>query len=232
VYVALVYVEMIDKNLAIIGGLCATAFLGHLSFVLVENPTRRILGRIPPRHIAGILIGAFAGVALPAIAIWTFKGVSGRFSAAVELAAAESDDINPRRKECHQNRGSTSPSCIFGGAKRKLILIGDSHAAAIVSSLVQAQTHGDAGVVEWSYDGCLFVPNMLQIKPERFNKGNNCKGFNKWITDQLKNVPADVPVVIVGRYARAAFGPVEDKDVPEAPEVLAYHNEISGYIFA
>ncbi len=55
----------------------------------------------------------------------------------VEIAAAETWDIDPRREECNASHDKIgSPSCVGTGKEKILaILMGDSHASAIASSL-------------------------------------------------------------------------------------------------
>ena len=219
IYVALAYVELRDDPLALAGGMLLTMVLGHLSYIWVEVPGRGWLGRFRRLPSAAVL-GALAAVAAaPALLVWAKQGVPGRFPAAVEVTAAEAKNVNPRQAECSQRQGVTSPSCVFGGSKWNVIVAGDSHAAALVSSLVAAAGKPEAGVVQWTYSACVFVPGMIQVKKHKFSEKANCNGFNQWMMERLDTIPAEVPIVIAGRYARVAFGPVEDRYNVEIPEV-------------
>jgi peptidoglycan/LPS O-acetylase OafA/YrhL len=218
VYVFLAYIGLRFNGLALAAGVLASVVLGALSYTFAENPSRRALRK--PRLDARIatLVGAAACVALCAAGVWRSNGVAGRFAPRVELAAAAATDVNPERARCHQSAGSTSPACLFGGTERKLFVVGDSHVAAIISSVVDAGPRGAAGVVQLSYDGCVFIPGMLQIRPHRFGANADCKGFTDWAAKQLDAAPT-LPVLLAGRYARYAFGPFElDPDVAK-PEV-------------
>jgi len=228
IYVALAYLELRDHVLALAAGLLLTMVLGHLSYVWVEVPGRRWLGRFRPLPSTAALAALGALAALPALLVWAKQGLPGRFPAAVELAAAEARNLNPRRNECGRSQGVSSPSCVFGGAKWNVIVAGDSHAAALVSGVAAAALvsgvaaaagRPDAGVVQWTYSACVFVPGMIPVRTHGFNEKSDCSGFNRWMIERLETVPATVPIVIAGRYARVAFGPVEDRHNVEVPEV-------------
>jgi hypothetical protein len=227
VYVALVYVDFRDNPWAIASALLLTVLLGHLSYVWVENTSRRFLERQRMVYAAGSLVLAAVIVAMPAIGIWKWQGIVGRFAPNIELAAAETDNLNPRRNECHPMKGSTSPSCVYGGTDWKVIAVGDSHANALITSLAKAQQKGDAGVVEWSYSACPFV-HGLKITPAFAAKmggtSYRCSDFLSWATARLDALPTQIPVVIIGRYAQAAFGGNEDRNTMEVP--LVYFSKI------
>ena len=228
VVVALVYVNMRDNPLAIACALALTLLLGHLSFEWIESPSRRWLAGRRLGVAAGSLALAAVAVALPAVAVWKLHGVNGRFAPAVELAAAEGNNKNPRRAECHPSRGLEMPSCVYGGKEWKVVALGDSHASELVPALTQAQTRGDSGVVQWTYSGCAFVPGMKVNATEQARRGADykCAEFIDWAKTALKALPSSVPVVITNRYASAAFGANEDGHVVGVPRV--YFSKVYG----
>lgn len=89
VVVALVYVDLRDNPLAMAAGIVLTVVLGHLSYVWVENTSRKFLEQRRLPLAAGVLATVAVVVVVPAVAIWKQQGVAGRFPAAIELAAAE-----------------------------------------------------------------------------------------------------------------------------------------------
>lgn len=217
-YVALCYIELNSSPLAVAAALGLTLVLGHLSYRLVEIRVRAMLGSVRWRS-AALLGAAMLAVALPGIAIWKTQGVPGRFSPQVEIAAAEASNLNPRRAECHMARGAVSPSCMFGGAERKVILAGDSHAATIVSALAQGDPSGRSGVVQWTYSGCPFVLGMKMAPSYQASvkQDYQCIEFNDWVAARLDTEPGNIPLVIAGRYSGAARGGNEAGDEQEVP---------------
>ena len=219
VVVALAYAGLQHQVVPLACGVLLSVVLGALSYTLIEQPSRHALGQLQPGRVAlAIGVGAVLA-AVPAFAVWQAGGITGRFPAAVELAAEGAQDFHPDRARCHGRTGNTSPGCIFGAAQRDAIVIGDSHVAGVVSAIAAAGHAAGKGVQQWSYDGCIYVPAMRQVAPDRFSKGANCHGFNAWVTGQLQEVPREVPVILVGRYARYAMGPNESGAVTGTPEV-------------
>jgi hypothetical protein len=219
--VALVYIDFRDNPWAIACALLLTVFLGHLSYVWVENTSRRFLESQRMVYAASQLVLAAIVVALPAVWIWKHQGVMGRFSPAIELAAAEGNNLNPRRNECDPGKGLVMPMCIYGGTTQKVIVAGDSHANALVSSVAYAKPEGDAGVVQWTYSGCQFVGN-LKHTPRHLqgqDKDYKCTEFIAREESLLNTLPATIPIIIINRYAQAAFGHNEDRHLVDVPEV-------------
>lgn len=207
VYVALVYLELQANGIAICFGIFLTICLGHFSFLYIENPSRQALEKIDFYKWVGF-ISLLSCVIAVSILIRSNEGITGRFVPEVELAAAEGLNFNPRRSECHPGKGSISPSCVFGGNSWKVIVVGDSHVPAVISGLAAAQKYGEAGAVEWSYSGCLFLPGMkiLPVTLAELGDGYRCVDFIQWVLNELNNIPKNIPIVIIGRYAQSAFG--------------------------
>lgn len=220
--VTIVYLGWRDNPLAIAAGLLLTTIFGHLSFEWIENTSRRLLERQNLAYAGVALTLAAAVVAFPAVAVWKQQGVLGRFASAVELAAAESNNMNPRRKDCHVTAGLAMPSCVYGGNDWKVISLGDSHSSELITALAKAQTQGDAGVVQWTYSGCSFVPRMKRTPAMQGvlgGKDYRCDEFIAWAQTQLEILPATIPVVIINRYAASAFGANEDNNLVDVPGV-------------
>jgi peptidoglycan/LPS O-acetylase OafA/YrhL len=221
VYVTLVYVELRFEPWAIVGGLVATVVLAHLSYVVVERHMRELLTVGSSRKAVAGLGLVVAAVALPAVLVWKHQGVPGRFPAEIDLVAAESENYNVRRTECHMVRGTTSPSCTYGKGAQRVIVLGDSHAGALVTGIANAMASGEVEVTQWSYSGCLFVngvrktPAALALQP----KGYQCDGFISWVNAQLSGIPASVPVILVNRYASEAYGNNDEKGEGAPPGI-------------
>jgi peptidoglycan/LPS O-acetylase OafA/YrhL len=222
VVVGLVYLNFRDVAMAVAGAILLSILLGHLSYVWVELPSQRLLGRQRWLAAASSMGVAMAVVVMSAVSVWKLQGVGGRFAADIELAAAEAANDNPRKAECLPNSGLHFPSCVYGGADWKVIAIGDSHTSSLVTGLSAAQNEQGAGVVQWNYSGCVFVDG-LKLTPafaSLMGGGNyNCKDFIAWAAERLESVPRAVPIVIINRYAKAAFGQNENLQLVDVPEV-------------
>lgn len=218
--VTLTYFDIQDNPLITTLAIFISTALGHASYVWVENKFRQRntkTGR--KKEIFGL--GLFClSVAGSAVAVWKLNGISGRFNTAIEVAAGEAENIPPRRGECHPNKGPSTPSCVHGTGDRKIILIGDSHANAIVAALSSAGSKNGYSVIEWTYSACNFVPGIKKTNSElKKYKDYQCTNFINWIQSQLETLPSDIPVVIANRYAVEAFGPNEARHPKPIPNV-------------
>lgn len=221
--VALKYVGQSDNALAVVGALILTGLLGHLSFVWVENTSRRYLEKQRLSHAAGALVLVAVAVTLPAVVVWKLQGVAGRFAPRIELVAAQTYNFNPRRDECHPSKGLEPPNCVYGGKDWKVIVVGDSHADALVTGLAKAKAHGDAGVVQWTYSGCQFVPGIQKTPAFMGIMGGDhykCSEFIELAESRLTTLSTSIPLVIINRYAQAAFGKNEERNATDIPIVF------------
>ena len=218
IVVALAYADLHLETWGVMSGILLTAAIAELSYRFVETPARVRLGRVGAWfNVAafGVTVGALC---LVGVAVWGLKGVSGRFTPAIELAAAEANNINPLREACYQRQGVASPSCIYGGKEWKVIGLGDSHLSALITGVAAGHPNGAGGVVQWSYRGCLFVPGLKSVRAAT-DEAYRCAEFIEWALSQLETLPGSIPVVVIGRYAHAAMGPNELRTATNVPEV-------------
>ncbi|APW45089.1 acyltransferase family protein [Rhodoferax antarcticus] len=228
-YVALVYMSLDDNPWAIAVALLLTALLGHLSYVWVENTSRRWLEKPRMSVAAGGLALAVVAVVAPAAAIWKSQGIAGRFAPGIELAAAEAKNYNPRRDECHPSKGLNFPSCLYGGSQLAVVVAGDSHADALVPALVHAINRREFGVMEWTYSACTFVfGSKKEPTAQAFLGGDNykCSEFIASAKSRLNDLPNTIPIILINRYAAAALGANENNTGTNIP-VLIFSREFA-----
>ena len=208
IVVALVYMERETEPIVIFAGLALTLILGHLSYRWIEYPTvmQQPAKRPPYRRLAAVC-GTAAVVMSAGFIIWK-DGVVGRFPQDIELAAAEAGNRNPRTEECQRKSVGDSPSCMYGGSRLRAILIGDSHADAVVTSVAVAAVaaNPDDGVMQWHHAGCptLFgaLLNLHRAGPEVFK----CAKYMDGVRQKLLGIPTSIPVIIVNRTTYYAVG--------------------------
>jgi len=205
IVVALHYGEWQSVAMAPAAGLLLTATLGHLSYELVELRGRVHLAKWPWPWCASALVGAAAAGITVGYLIRSHDGIAGRFPDSIERVAKEAENKNPRAGACFSSTGTQSPSCIYGGNRLSAILLGDSHAAAVVTALAAAAPTGNDGIMDWTYSGCPTLFGVRSLSP-RMGTEANCGGFLNWATEQLLSVPQDVPLVIVNRLTAYAVG--------------------------
>lgn len=227
IVVALNYLEWQADPKAVAAGLLLTLVLGDLSYRLVESTARVHLGQLRPGWDASILLGAAMVVAAPVAGILAKEGIAGRFPPAIEIVSQEALNTNPRKATCQISTGVVSPSCLFGGSQLRAIIMGDSHADAVVSSLAAAAPNPDYAVAEWSYSGCPTLFGVLFTSISRRPATDQCDRFLNWASEKLMHAPPDVPLVIVNRTTFYAVGPSklekgEDANVPRVYFTQSY----------
>lgn len=222
IYVALVYVELNTKPLMLATGLIATLVAGHLSYTLVERWGQPRLSKLTLVPASAAILAIVMLAAGPALLVWRAGGVLGRFPAAVEAVAAAQNDFHPRRAECHVRNGLDLPRCRFGGAGPELLLLGDSHASAVVSAVQSAFPPNAVQLVQLSYSGCPFVAGLQKTPAELALQGKHyqCSGFINKINAELATQYPGVPVILTNRYAAVALGMNETGENGVAPTVF------------
>lgn len=182
-------------------GLAASLALGHISFVLIEQPSKTALSAMPKARASMILVACTLLVFLAATAIKEKNGLPARLPEHVTALERESENTNPRRSECHGGSKNTTPECIYGGNNIKAVILGDSHASATVTALAAALDSPTEGVLSFTHTGC---PTILGAK--RIEAGHGCHDFNQEASDRIQSLAGDIPVVIINRMSEHVFG--------------------------
>lgn len=201
VVVALAFTEMSGSLLAVGLGILLAMILAELSYRFVEQPARRswlVDGR---RAAPAVMVGAAFAIGLSAFYVHQNQGVAGRMPSQVERIAAEAFNVNPHRDRCHSRGGDHFPWCNSGGDEIREVVVGDSHASAVVSAVEAALRSESEGVIAASYTSCQTLFDVRKTRP-----GLRCAEFNEFLLEQIRSVSSDVPVFVVNRTSAAVFG--------------------------
>lgn len=215
--VALAYLQLQDHTGAIVLGLALTLACGWLSYRLVETPARATLTRMPRWAGAGALLAAVCVVALPSLLVRVQQGVPGRLPAQISAVFEEAENRNPRIKECLAFNLPV-PECTYGGDRLGVIVIGDSHAGAMVRSIEKALPDPHLNVLDWTLARC---PTIRGIKKSG-ERDYRCDEFLAQALEKQKSLPANVPLVIINRSSAYISGPNEPDRQDEAKIPLFY----------
>lgn len=215
--VVLYFAGLQDDWLWIAVGLALSLLFGHLSYRWIETPTRISLTatsmhkQVITLGLAGMLIG----VAAVSARLFVFEG---RLAPEIKIAAAEVNNKDPRKTECHEYRaGKGSPSCKYGAGELGLIVVGDSHAQSSITGVEKAgQPLGKAALLH-SLSGCRQVLGTARI--DKKGELNICQEFNGWVLEDIKKMPA-TSVIIINRTTAEVFGPNEDPSKLGTPFVF------------
>ena len=192
----------------IVLGVLGSLVLGELSLRGVENPTRKGFAKFGIWSQSCQLVVVTGAVGLAAVLVFTGFKVSSpilikRLAPEINLIADESLNKNPRQEFCHlsPNKGVDSPLCEFGTGKVKVVVVGDSHANAIVTALPAVV---DGKAIELTYSGCGTV---LGIKRKPVNGAiYQCGDFADKTISKINGSLKNLNVVIVNRSSTTLMG--------------------------
>ena len=188
--------------------------LADLSYRLVENPTRHKLTQTGPWKQMVIFLVAVAMIGVVAVSV-RFVTFSDRLPPAVEIAAAEADNKDPRIESCF-GYGNFQNDCVYGAQHIGAILLGDSHAGAAIGAFgVAAENHGQ-GVLLWAISGCRALKNAQYINK---NTGVKCRNLLEWAENQIQTLESTIPLVLLSRTNIDIWGPNEEPKTLNTPRV-------------
>jgi peptidoglycan/LPS O-acetylase OafA/YrhL len=205
VSVLLLYSDRQHDSVSIAGGIAAALLLGEASYQFVERPTRDYLVRFTKPARLLCLGAALAGLTLVAVAAH-YQHVPNRVPPQWNMAADEQLDYSPMRDKCLGSSDGTSPACIFGSGPLRVVVLGDSHADAMVSAVQKALPAGT--VMELTYAGCPTLYGEHAVPGSR-DGDQDCANFNNWALRKVASLDPAVPVIIVNRTSDYAFGPID-----------------------
>ncbi len=205
--VASYFADLHNDPLWVLSAFALSLLLGHLSYRWIETPTRIYLGSVGLFKQVLMLggVGILVGSAAVGVRLFTFEG---RLPTDVEVAAAEENNQDPRRKECFEAAtGKGSPGCIYGADKVGVILMGDSHAASTITALGDAALNNGQGALFFGMSSC---PTFDDIKYAANAKRPThiCNEMNQWANKELYK-HKNTPLVLVSRTSSYVMGPNE-----------------------
>lgn len=219
--VGLVYLQVHDSPQAIAAGLALTLLLGALSYRFVERPARDTLNGMRQRIGALVIVAVTLLAMLPAGVILLQQGIPGRLPAAVDAVFAESGNKNPRRGECMQNEFSRVPECTYGGPKLGAIVVGDSHAGALIRAVERALPSHDEHVLDWTMSNCPTIANIKAVGQLTYQ----CGRFIAQKSQGSDPALGRAPMLIINRTSNYLLGPNEPDRTRELPVPELYFDK-------
>ena len=194
--VALAYLERLDDPLWVAAALLASLLLGHFSYAWVEVPARQRLSRMSAAR-AGILVVVVLALSATVAQQVRRSGFPDRLPETVAVVERERLNHNPRLKECLD----PAASCIYGEEPVRAIIIGDSHADAIVTALQAALPEHKGGVLFRGGSGCPIAFGLRSGEDKAY-----CVVLNQQLEQEHAGLPAGVPIVMMGRTSEYLNG--------------------------
>ncbi len=189
-----------DKNIFV--GMILTVIsiiMGWFSYRFVEDKSGRIFAwfskpvALFPSALALVVIGGF---------LFKTGGLPSHAPERVNQISSYAEDSNHAAKACFVIDSLISPECKFGPKKENsevdLVVIGDSHAYATLSSVIESNPQ--ASVVFIAQSGCPAVPGVNQVSRP------NCGQFMTNAFDSAKSKYKNASILIVSSFSQYIHG--------------------------
>lgn len=178
-------------------GIPLSIFLGFLSYQFIEKikfPTFdswKEIYKVSPFYIFLIVVGC-------GYTVKQIDGMEFRFSKDVQNAIHEMKNTNPY--ECDKDDYN---ECVIGNPHNiKAIIVGDSHADALTTSLASIFDLKKQGVISLSKSACPLLSNL-----SFYDISNKCYEINQKRFDLIQSKKYEnIPIILVGRYASYLIG--------------------------
>lgn len=219
------YLEKSNNALWIIGAIILSVILGWLSYKYIENPSRKFLSNLS--LVKGYAV-TFIYITIPVVIfalIFIKNGVPDRLTTEQQNIIKQADNKNPLMAKCHVSEGLNLPECKHGNGEVGLLVVGDSHAMAMMPGVIKSLP-SDKSAIEWSYSGCPTVEGIKKLNSPEVK----CAEFINTVLKKKDNYP-NTPILIINRTNTMFHGaPDADKDLTQplryiGEPSLKYNNE-------
>ncbi|MCG9023967.1 acyltransferase [Laribacter hongkongensis] len=197
VVVFLLQVNRLDDFGVLAIAIIAVLFVSELTYRFVEQPARGMIKCISVKKSLFVLGQSVAAILILS-GVARYGDFDGRLPPDVEVVAAESRNIDARVSSCAIETGTAWPDCQFGGEPVSAVVVGDSHASAVVTAIEKSLPNKSMGLRVWTHNGC---PTVLGLKKDTsyHTADFDCQGFNEKVFAGLTSISSDVPVIVVNR---------------------------------
>lgn len=189
----LAYLEKSNSSLFIFLSIILSILLGWLSYRFIENPTRKYLSN---KSTLRNYVLTFIYLLIPLSAfgfIYLKNGIPGRLPEAIKIIAIKGTERSSSFAKCHVSSGKELPECIHGTGDTKLLVVGDSHAAAMMDAVTSALP-ANTSALDWTYSGCPTVENIKKVNSPDFH----CSYAINHFLSKMKEYP-DSKILIINR---------------------------------
>ena len=202
-----------DDYIFITAGIILSIILGWLSYTYIENPTRKKLSNLSIVKAYFLWFLSISILSLISIMIFKFDGVKNRFSNEINNISNTINDFNPRRDEClGKQDDSQLKKCTYGDGPLSLIVVGDSHASAMLNGVINALPN-NTSLISFTISGCPTVKNLKKTNMPEYSCGERVKDI---INDIKTNYSTDIPILVINR-ANAIFQGEPENDKSNQP---------------
>lgn len=209
--VALVYTELTDNYLIVTVCIVLSILLGYLSYRWVETPFRVGLTKKSKTLNTVLFLLIVVFVFSLGSQVRRKHGYPDRLPEQVRQVFEEKN-YNPRLSQCNFKIDGKYPECTYGGEQLGVIVLGDSHGAAIVRSFEKALPDSNTHhVLDWTLSGCPTIKDVKHKSSDTYD----CSEFIDKVLSDAPGIDPKVPLVIANRLAAYVVGPNEVDRVDE-----------------
>ncbi|MBK8289474.1 MAG: hypothetical protein IPK95_13325 [Cellvibrionales bacterium] len=124
------------------------------------------------------------------------EGIPARVNESVLRVASEQKNAAKGARDCifDKDKEMGPLSCVYGKGITRAIVIGDSHASALVTAVQVAAGEVDNKVYIWSRAACPLVRGVVA------KIGQDCDAFVGWVFEHLKHEPDSIPIVLIEKF--------------------------------
>lgn len=199
----LFYFYQQDNSLWITAAILVALLLSELSYRIVEQPVRRGLQQLTPPRALALLVGLVILTGAAAQVVVTKNGLSQRMSADILLMIDKAQTgNNPRNGECL----AMGIPCVYGGPEIEAMIIGDSHAATLVTVAQNALLNHEQGIYFQAAPACLPVAGLTVREHANRDQDDPCIKMLEQITKTLDNKMSRVPLIVINRTSIYPLG--------------------------
>ncbi|MGB9097035.1 acyltransferase family protein [Erwinia sp.] len=203
--------SLLDK----VGLLGLSLLCGWASWQFIERNSAKILSQTPR------VLASSAVVICLSVAVLMMNGLQYRAPALVKTIDDYSKDKFAQARGCFVLDGAKSPQCVFGNKASDvdLVVIGDSHANALLSSVVSSSNGQDDSIVYIAQSSCPTIPDITR------KSRPSCGLF---VQNALKDINTKYPhasILVINRISLYLHG--ENNTVTYSPEFSFKGNDSS-----
>ncbi|MEY1029088.1 acyltransferase family protein [Providencia stuartii] len=194
-------------------------FLGWVSYEVIENK-KGVFFKFFSRP--SVIFPAAIALTVVCFIILKSSGFPHHVHERVNLISSFSTDSNKSAKQCFVMNGPLSPECKFGPKKPDadvdLVIIGDSHAYATLSAVIDSNR--DKSIVFIAESSCPAIPDIERIgRPD-------CGRFMKNAFESAKEKYTGASILVVTRFSQYLHG--ENGEAKDKVEFL-FDNKTGGF---
>lgn len=210
-------------------GIFSSIFIGFISNKYIENAKFRKKFNSPFEYLKCKPIYITLLIGFLGTSVFITNGVESHYSMDVMIANNAQNDKPKYSDYCFDISSSMESYCVFHGiddvdrdvrSNVEAIVLGDSHGASLVLSVVESlskKTKGD--VIFYGRSGCLPVEGLTT----KLDEGKNiCSEYAKGVDDLINKYPS-AKIIIANRLSVYFWGQNEDNG---NTKLIAYHKKL------